>query len=277
MTLDVIAVILLGILSYLGWRTGALGQVLRIVAALMVLFFGRIAARLVRETLFGTTEIAAPIVEVTSFFLGGTLLYGSVVLVGWFVIRTMRAATPTLATMDRAGGAALGAVKASVLIYVLLAGALLLGAGLKAEDPDDRLHLRNGYLTAAAQEYDVFSPWRIDELESLHRLLRVGMEAKEKGVEHALREHEKVADLLRRQSIRELVDDEKLQPAVEAGRSAQTLADERIRALLNDERFMELLEQIDFDELEAVIDTAGSPAAEEEPKPTEPPPARPEP
>ena len=93
MTLDVLAAILLVILSYLGWRTGALGQILRLVAAAVVLLFGRVAAGFVRDLLFGASGFAEPMVEVCSYFLGATLLYAAVVGSGWFVIKTMRAAS----------------------------------------------------------------------------------------------------------------------------------------------------------------------------------------
>lgn len=271
MTVDAIALILLGILSYLGWRTGALGQVLRIVAALAVLFFGRIAAQLVRESLFGSTGIAEPIVEVTSYFLGATLLYAAIVATGWLVIRTMRVATPTLATMDRAGGAALGAVKAAVLIYVLVAGTLLLTAGLHSQDPDDRMHMRDGFLTSLAEQYDIFSPWKLETLESLHRFLRAGLKAREDGIEHVLREHEEAADLLRSDEVRELLEDEKLQEAIKAGKGAQSLADERIRKLLNDPRFMERLKKIDLEAIERDLTGDQEPAAPVDLQPQVPP------
>lgn len=263
MTLDVFAAVLLAILSYLGWRTGALGQLLRIVGAVLVLLFGRVAAEFVREVLFGSSKIAEPAIEVTSYFLGATLLYVAVVLVGWFVIRTMRAATPTLATADRAGGAALGAVKAAVLIYVMIAGAVLLTAAHTKQDPDDRLHFRDGQLTRLAQEYDVFSPWQMPELDSLHRFMRAGLAAREKGVEHLLRDHADIADLLRQKSVRDVLDDEALEPALQDGKSALTLADERIRALLNDKEFVQALEKINLDEFEAIVAQAGAKAAPE--------------
>ena len=258
MTLDVFAAIVLTILSYLGWRSGALGQLLRIVGAAAVLFFGKVAAAFVRDVLFGGSGFAEPLVEVGSYFLGATLLYAAVVLSGWFVIKTMRAATPTLATMDRAVGATLGAVKASILVYVIVAGALLLASPLAKQDPEDAMHLRDGYITGMAEQYDIFSPWRVEELDDLHRLLQSGMKARDQGVEHVLREHERAADLLRRSGVQELLDDEELREAIESGHAYRTLADERVRELLNDPAFMELLQELDLAEIERTVEEAST-------------------
>jgi uncharacterized membrane protein required for colicin V production len=262
-TVDAIVVFVFGVLTYLGWRTGALGQALRIVAAIAVILLGPIAAELAREAMFGQSRLAEPIIEVASYFVGITLLYVSVVAAGWIAIRAMRATSDGLTRLDRTAGAGVGAVKASLLVYILMSGVLLLWSPLQNIDPDDDLHLRDGYSTAMAAEYDLLSPWRLPELDALHRMLRVGASVREGDKAAVLRERDQAAaDLLRREAVAELLQDEQLMEAVRADRYPETLADARIRALLNDDPFVEKVGQVDWARLEREF---GDPGAESPP------------
>lgn len=254
MTVDVFVAFILLTLAYLGWRTGALGQLLRIVAALAVLFGGRVAAQLVRDVLFAQSQWSGSVVaDVAAYFLAVTLLYTSILAVGWLVIRMMRSASPTLGSLDRAGGAGIGALKAAVLAYVILWGCLLLAGPMERLDPEDRLHLRDGYATRWAEEADLLSPWRLPELEELHRMVEVGAAAREHDAQELVRSFGKAADLLRRDDVRELVGDEELVEAARDNRWAQTLGDPRVRELLGDESFIDAMRAVDWSKiLEAV-------------------------
>jgi uncharacterized membrane protein required for colicin V production len=250
-TVDVVVAFLFGVLTYLGWRTGALGQFLRIGAAVAVIVLGPFAAELSREAIFGESSVAEPVVEVVSYFVGATLLYVTVVAAGWLTIRAMRAASENLNKLDRTAGAAVGAVKATLLVYILLSGVLLLWSPLKDVDPADELHLRDGYATATAEEYDVLSPWRLPELNSLHRMLRVGDAVRDGGHAAELRERDEgAADVLRREAVEELLEDDALVEAAARDQYATTLADPRVRRLLQDDEFVDELSAVDWEKLE---------------------------
>lgn len=246
MTLDFIALVLLGIFVFLGWRSGALQQCVRVVAIIVVLMFGREVGALVRETLFGSPGFARPAVEVASYFIGAIVVYATISIAGWLTIRMMRAATPSLATIDRLGGALLGGVKGGAIVYVMIVGFALLAIPLKSQDPDDRLHLRDSVLYALGQQYDLFAPWRFADLDRVKKLLVAGQEAPRTAASN----HPEVYDLVRAKGVRELVNDPELREALDAGDDVKLFADERVRALLNDRDFVERLRRADFEALE---------------------------
>ena len=255
MTVDVIAIIIFGVLVYLGWRSGALAQVLRVVAAVLVVLFGRDAAAVVRDIVAGTDVVAEPVVEVGCYFAGGFLLYLTIVLSGWFVIRTMRAAAPTLATMDRAAGASIGAVKAALIVYVLVMGAVLIGAALESEDPDDHMHLRDGYATKYAAKLDALSPWRHEEVAAFVKLVRTAASTTSDEARQLVENNPEIAELLDAEPMRTLMSDDKLREAAEAGEYARVLADERVRKLLNDREFRRRMRDIDFAKLKGEVES----------------------
>ncbi|MFU8806806.1 MAG: hypothetical protein ACNA8W_23570, partial [Bradymonadaceae bacterium] len=92
MTVDIIITFLFSVMVFLGWRSGALSQGVRIVGAVAVVLASPFAAVIVRETLFRETGTATPMVEMLSLFLAGIFLYVGIVAAGWLAIKTLRAA-----------------------------------------------------------------------------------------------------------------------------------------------------------------------------------------
>ncbi len=239
--------VIAGILVFLGWRSGLSGQLLRIVAALAVVFGSAHAAVVVREAVFGSSELAEPLLEVASLFLAATALYVGISLAGWLAIRAMRAASDTLGTMDRIGGASLGLLKASLIIYVLVVGVSLLEVPLTKVDPENVAHLRGGHSTKFVKQYNILAPWQFPDLATFHHVLVVAAAAEERAVADELRTvYPTGADLLRDERLEPLVADEDLVEAATYDDWAITLADERVRKLLDDDEFVDAMEEVEW-------------------------------
>lgn len=257
MAVDVFIAILFGIMVFLGWRSGALSQAIRIGAAIAVVVASPFVAIIIRETLFGESDIATPWMEMTSMFLAGILIYVALVVAGWLVVKTMRAASPTLSKVDRAGGALIGSLKAAVIVYFVLVLVLTVQVSLEKHDANNALRLRGGYATAFVERYNILFPWQFPDLKILHQALRTGVLAEKHGKQSLVRDDARAADILRKASVQELLADEALMEAVVADRYPITLADERVRVLLNDKDFVRELRSVAWSELlEAVSDEA---------------------
>lgn len=236
-----------GIFVFLGWRSGLSGQILRIVAALAVVFGAAHAAVVVREAVFGSSELSEPIVEVASLFMAALGLYVGISLAGWLAIRAMRAASGTLSTMDRLGGASLGLLKAVLIVYVLVVGVSLLEVPLQRVDPDNVVHLRGGWSTENVKRHNVLAPWQFPDLATFHEVLVVAKAAEEGAVADELRTiYPRSADLLRDERLEPLVADEDLVEAATYDDWAISLADERVRELLDDDAFVDDMNAIEW-------------------------------
>ena len=246
MTVDVVILIVFLVLVYLGWRSGALSQTLRIAAAVAVIFGSPYVAPFAREAMFGRADVATPLVEAGSLFVAGLAIYLAVSVSGWLAVRTLRATSRTLSTMDRAAGAGIGAVKASLLIYFLVAGLLFLMVPLEKTDPDDTLHLRDGEATQVVEQYDVIAPWRFPRLVRLRQFLEVGAALEDRDVDVILGGAGEAADLFTRDDVEKLLDDDALMKAVEAKRYARLVADPRVRSLVNDGDFWKKADDYDW-------------------------------
>lgn len=246
MAVDVFIAILFGIMVFLGWRSGALSQVIRIGAAVAVVVASPFVALIIRETLFGESEVATPWVSMTSMFMAGVLIYVSLVLAGWLVVKTMRAASPTLSKVDRAGGVLIGTLKAVIIVYFVLVLVITVQVSLEKHDAENRLHLRGGQATALVERYNILFPWQFPDLRALHQALHVGILAEENGKKSVLRDDGRASDILRKASMQELLADSELMEAAVADRYPITLADERVRELLNDREFVKELRAVDW-------------------------------
>ncbi len=244
---------------FLGWRSGALSQAIRIGAAVAVVFASPFVAVIVREALFRHSGMAAPMTEMGALFLAGVLIYVAIVLAGWLVVKTMRAASKTLSGLDRAGGALIGGFKAIIIIYFIVILVAMVEVPLEKHDPTNALHLREGHATAVVTRFNVLSPWQFPDLRVLHDALRVGHLAEQSGNKGLLREHARAADLLRKKAVNELLEDEELIEAMVADHYPVTLADERVRALLNDGEFVTQLRSVDWQALLTVAAGAEDP------------------
>lgn len=234
---------------FLGWRSGALSQAVRIIAAITVVIASPFVAIIVRETFFRETGTASPIVEMLSLFLAGVFIYVGISLAGWLIIKTMRAASKTLSKLDRLGGAGIGALKALLLVYFVVVLVVMIQVPMEAQDPENTLRLREGQATAFVAEHNIIAPWQFPDLRRLHDALHVGVLARDRKTAGVLRDHPRAADFLRKASVKALLEDEALIAAALEDQYAISLADARVRELLNDDEVVSGLRTIDWKSL----------------------------
>lgn len=253
MTVDVIVIFLLVVAVFLGWRAGAVSQVGRVLAAVLAVVGAPYAAIPVRDILFSDSQWSRPAVEASSLFVAGVLIYLTVAITGWLVVKAMRAASDNLSHLDRLGGSAIGALKGLVLVYFVLTVFVLLEVPAEKLDPANSMHLRGGLSTAFVEDHNVLAPWQLPELDELHSALKVRYYAEAIGRQRVLHDHARAADFLRRDVIASLSDDPALMQAVVDDNYAFTLADPRVRAVLADDEITQTLSSVDWQSLLAEI------------------------
>lgn len=249
MTVDILAVLLVLLAAYLGWRKGAVSQVGRIAAALLAVLGASFLAAPVREIFFSKSAWSQPAIEAASLVLAGVVIYASVALTGWLIVRAMRMISEHLSRLDRLGGASLGLVKGLLLIYFLLTAMVLMEASTQRVDPANSLKLRGGAATSFVEEHNILAPWQLPTLDQLHGALKVRYYAEKLGRAGVLREHALANDFLRREMISSLSEDPALMQAVLGDRFAFTLADPRVREILGDEESTAILGAVDWSKI----------------------------
>jgi len=250
-TIDFTVAAILAAFVFLGWRSGALSQAIRVGAAILIVLAGPFVARLLREIVLGAEHAAVPLGEAASLVAAGILIYAAVAIAGWLAVKVMRAASDTLSTMDRVGGATLGLLKGVVITYCLVFAGLFITPALERVDPDDVMHMRDGHVTHFVEAHNLLAPWHLPELERLHLVLRVADVAGETDRLDVVREWSdgKAAEILRDERVVELADDEELVRAARRDDYVTTLEDERVREILNDDDFIEEFEHVEWQEL----------------------------
>ncbi len=231
---------------FLGWRSGALSQAIRIGAAVAVVIASPFVAVIIRETLLGESDVATPWQEMTSMFFAGVFIYVGLVMAGWLVIKTMRAASPALSKVDRAGGSVIGVLKASIIIYFVLVLVITVQVPLEKHDSANSLRLRGGRATALVARHNILFPWQFPDLRALHQALQAGHFAEENKKQSVLRGDARAADVLRKSAMQELFADPEIMQAAIEDRYPITLADDRVRVLLNDKEFVRQLRAVDW-------------------------------
>ncbi len=249
MTVDVIAIFLLVVAVFLGWRAGAVSQVGRVAAAVLAVVGAPYGAVMARDIIFADSELSRPVVEASSLFAAGVLIYVAVALTGWLVVRAMRATSDNLTHLDRLGGGSIGALKGLVLVYFVLTVFALLQVPAEKLDPSNAMGLRGGYSTTFVVEHNILAPWQLPELSELHTALKVRYYADELDRERVLHDHPRAADFLRKAAIASLCDDPALLQAVVDDQYPITLADPRVRAALSDDKIIQTLSSIDWQSL----------------------------
>jgi uncharacterized membrane protein required for colicin V production len=253
MTVDVIALSLFALAAFLGWRSGAIAQIGRIAAAILAVVGAPYGATVVRDVLFSDSQMSAPAVEASSLFVAGVLIYVSVAVTGWLVVRAMRIASQNLSRLDRLGGGAIGALKGALLVYFVLTVFVLLKVPAEQFDPSNAMRLRGGVAAGFVESHNILAPWQLPDLARLHAALQVGYFAEQLDRQYVLHDHARAADFLRRELIRDLGQDRALMQAVVDDQYALTLADPRVRAALSDGALTQTLSSIDWESLLAEI------------------------
>lgn len=239
------------VMVFFGWRSGVLGQVLRVVAALAVIFGTAPVSLFIRHVLFQEDSPASPGLEIGSMVLAAVCIYIVVSVVGWLIIKALHTISDSLSMTDKLGGAGIGGVKALLIIYVLASLLLMVFGALEASDPKDGLHLRNGVVTDFVSRHNLIAPWRYPEIRQLHAAMRVSDHAKtsERGA-RAVREHKKASDFLRKDAFKALLKEDKLVQAAWHDQYALSLFHPKVRETLKDQEFAGALKKIDWSALE---------------------------
>lgn len=258
MTVDIVSAFVFALLVLLGWRSGAVRQIVRIIGVVAMVAGVPFLSPIIRELVFGEAGRAPPGIEVASIVVSGILIYVSVALAGWAFVKVMRLVSSKLDVLDRLGGAGLGALKAAVLIYLFAVAVVFMEGPITEFDPDDELALQDSRITGFVAGHNVLAPWQFPDLDRLHRALRVAERAEEAGVYEVVREEQEAASLLREDRIAELLEDEQLMEWVRSDHYPMTLADRRVRSLLNDQEVGESLAAVDWKRLQGRIDEAAS-------------------
>lgn len=249
MLVDTISGLLVALLTYLGWRSGLLRQVIRFGAIIAVFVVAPGVSPLIKSLVYSETGAASPGVEVKSLLIAAVVVYSTLVIAGWVLIRVIRFASNTLGCLDRVGGATFGAMKALLMVYLAVVLVVLLEGPLRESDPENKLRLREGHLTEFVNQHNVVAPWQFPDLEALHQALRANRRIGKEGREAEVRGREEVTSVLRDERFRELLVDEELMEWVVADHYPMTLADARVRALLKDRDFGKKLLVVDWENL----------------------------
>lgn len=249
MTVDIIAIFLIGVTIFLGWRKGAISQLGQIAAAVFAVLGASYAAVPVREVLFSESEWSQPAIEVSSLLIAGVSIYLTIAIAGWLLVRAMRAVSENLSRLDRLGGSVLGGVKGLLLSYFVLTLLVLLDAPVQRIDPSNAMALRGGTATTFVEENNVLAPWQLPDLAELHAALKLRYYVEELNRHAVLHDHARANDFLRRDIIESMSQDPALMEAIVDDRFAFTLADPRIRSVLSDEEARMTLLSIDWESL----------------------------
>lgn len=254
MTIDILAVLAAVIFAAMGWRSGAVAQSLRVAAAVAAFLAASPVADIIQEILFPDTDLSGPVVEALLLVGSGIGVYIVLAITGWLFVRAMWAASDSLTFLDRTGGVALGLLKATILVYFLVAAVAMIKEPLAEVDEEDVLHVRDSKMLSWVERYNVIVPWRFGDLQRLHQAIRVRAALDDPEIARTVRQNGSASDVLRSDKMRELVDDGNLVEAAQSGAYYRTLADDRARAYLNDRRFVSRLRMVDWETLVAKID-----------------------
>ncbi len=249
MSVDILSLAIFAVLVFLGWRSGAFRQVMRIVAIVAVVVGVPFLSPEIRRVVFDEPGRAAPGVEVGSILLAGVLIYVVFALVGWFIVRVMRIVSSILDLLDRLGGAAIGAVKGVVLVYLLAALVVMLEGPIRSHDPDNQYGLVDGRVTSFVSSNNVLAPWQFPDLDRLHRALRIGADIEQTDRKELLGEGSDARAFFDDPRVQTVLVDEELMQWVREDHYPMTLADAGIRSLLNDDEMMEKLGAVEWRKL----------------------------
>ena len=218
MALDLAVVLLLLLAVIHGWSRGLIAQALGL-AGLVAVWWG--SPRLVgpiRAWLAGHGQAAGLPLELISL----ALAVGCVVAVTWLLMSIVPSAVRNMSESagqaDRALGAAAGAVRGAVILWMLFATLAWAEPTLTRGVPALRSPMRDSHAVAAARNWNIWRLIDVDRLDDLRRSLA-----------HGARGHDAAPPLLL-----EVLADGRLRDATRRGDDALLLADPRVVAVLAD-------------------------------------------
>lgn len=257
MTLDIVALVLALMFIYMGWRSGAVSQCMRVIAAVVAFMAASPVSRIINDLVFPATDLSGPVLEAMMLVASGILVYMALAVTGWLFARALWAASDGVTLLDRSGGASLGLLKSAILVYFLVAAVAMMRAPLERVDEKDVLHLRDSHLLGWVERHNVLVAWRFGDLQRLHDALKVDRAAEESRAARLVRQRADASDFLTSDEIKALKEDEAVVDAAVDDVYYRTLADPRVREYLNDEEFVARLRLVEWDVLLDEIEQKG--------------------
>ncbi len=249
MTIDIICASICLMMAFLGYRSGAISQVIRIGAIIAAFLLSPVVASIIREVWAAEAEVAPPMSEAISLGVAAFLIYFAVSFSGSLAIRTLRMVSKTLSSMDRLIGLALGTAKGLIVCYIIASVFLVALVPIEKRDPKDEFHIRDGQVLPFAQKHSILLPWQFPSVRRFHQMVRFADWVKREKLQSRFRDNSRIGEVLQHKEIKELLADEGIVSAAKKNFYPQTLSDERVRKYLNDKANLKKLNAVEWDVL----------------------------
>ncbi len=159
MVLDLLSGVMLILFTWLGFRSGAINQLIRLGALVLIFFVTPWVARLLAQGLYGKEALSDPILMWCMTALGGFLVYVVALIVGHLLFKPSK----DTSRKDRLAGAGFGFLGATALVYLLTSSVLVLESDVQTFDPNDRLYLQQSRALQVSRHIHRVVPWMVIE------------------------------------------------------------------------------------------------------------------
>lgn len=254
MIIDLVALALLGLSTWLGHYRGLASQLGGAAAIVGVYLFAPLVSPLTQSMIWGSEVFMG--IEVLSLAITGVVLFIAFFLVMRIFAEALVAMSGKFEAIDAFLGAILGFAKGFLIIYLILCGFHYARGALKKHMPGFGEVVEASYLTAAAGEANILT-WMIgavtgdDEEGSssegasdLSKALVAAEESEGKG-----ERNEALERLMKNEDFQSVMKDEALMEAAKNEDYGTLLTDTRVLRLLADEDFRTVLTETDWDAL----------------------------
>jgi len=238
MTFDIFAIILAIILIGLGYYSGAITQVSRLVGVVLAFVAAPTVAAVFKEIQYGSADLQQPLLEWGLLVGAAVVIYLAVALLTWLGVKWMRLASEELTRKDRLVGSLLGGLKSVLIIYLAASSLLLIEASLRKADPDDSLRVQHSSVLDTVRDHQVVVPWALPDLAKLGDLLDASRDREMAD----LRDDPATGRVLMNDQVKALMAD----PAIKADDVSELLARPEVRELLTDPTFLDDLRAAEF-------------------------------
>ena len=242
MALDLCCVFVLLLFVVLGYLSGFLAQLLRLIAFVTAYVLSALLAGVVAPLLathFSLTAVSAKILAGAVLFVS---VYACCSMLSWWWLRHRKRGEQSRGfSLDGALGGLFSGIKTALFLLVLFDALTLLAAPFHSQLQP--LGLAQSRAAAFARQHSLLSRLTLPVVGDLQTL--VELTADRRLQQKVVREPQ-VQRLLRHPKIRRLVGDRKLQAAARRGDVSALLADPRVDALLQDPELRKLAAGIDL-------------------------------
>lgn len=253
MSLDLFVLSLFLLLSLWGWWTGALAQVARIGALVVVYWGATPLAKPVGELFLSGFELPEGVRQIGAYVIAASAIYLTFSFLIFIVHRFVIEDVEPLSRANRMAGVVVGGFKAAVISYLLLTAVVAVEDQLKSFDPFNKYQLRRGHLTALAKQYNVIAPWEFEEIEHLSLAVQYVRALREGDIESGVVNSKDLEMLTRNTKILELASDKQMVRALAKPDYLAVMWEPRVRALLKNPKIDKQLERVDWAPVRAVL------------------------